>query len=188
VSGVFAGRAAVSGCLGPDWQELAVARTAANPCPDAEVPMRGLLRALAACTAVAILQTCAYGPFAETLAAQQPKAVLVTGASSGIGKRITELLASKSHFIYAGARKDEDLRAVNAIANVHAVRLDVTKQAEIDAAVETVRRAGRGLHGLVNNAGVAVSRRCWRRSGRTSGSSSTSTFFAPTASPEASGR
>lgn len=95
-------------------------------------------------------------PLAAQAAVPAQKAVLVTGASSGIGKRITELLASKGHFVYAGARKDEDLRMLSAIRNVQGIRLDVTRQAEIDAAVETVRRAGRGLHGLVNNAGVAV--------------------------------
>ena len=47
-------------------------------------------------------------------------------------------------------------REVNAIDNIQAVRLDVTKQQDIDAAVRTVTEAGRGLHGLVNNAGVAV--------------------------------
>jgi NAD(P)-dependent dehydrogenase (short-subunit alcohol dehydrogenase family) len=34
--------------------------------------------------------------------------------------------------------------------------LDVTQQDQIDAAVKTIREAGRGLYGLVNNAGVAV--------------------------------
>jgi NAD(P)-dependent dehydrogenase (short-subunit alcohol dehydrogenase family) len=34
------------------------------------------------------------------------------------------------------------------------VRLDVTDQKDIDAAVETVKKGGRGLYGLVNNAGV----------------------------------
>jgi NAD(P)-dependent dehydrogenase (short-subunit alcohol dehydrogenase family) len=36
------------------------------------------------------------------------------------------------------------------------VRLDVTKQNEIDAAVAQVKAGGRGLHGVVNNAGVAL--------------------------------
>ena len=84
------------------------------------------------------------------------KAILVTGASSGIGRKITELLASKGHFVYAGARSEEDLRALNEIPNVQGIRLDVTKQSEIDAAVEAVRKGGRGLHGVVNNAGVAI--------------------------------
>jgi len=84
------------------------------------------------------------------------KAVLVTGASSGIGRKITEHLAARGYFVYAGARSAEDLRELNAMENVQSVRLDVTIQEEIDAAVETVREAGRGLYGLVNNAGVAV--------------------------------
>ncbi len=84
------------------------------------------------------------------------KAVLVTGASTGIGRKITELLASKGVFVYAGARKDSDIKELNAIDNVMAVRLDVTVQEEIDAAVATITKEGRGLYGLVNNAGVAI--------------------------------
>jgi NAD(P)-dependent dehydrogenase (short-subunit alcohol dehydrogenase family) len=80
----------------------------------------------------------------------------VTGASSGIGRKITEALAAQGHFVYAGARKPEDIAALNAIKNVQAVKLDVTAPAEIAAAVETVRRGGKGLHGVVNNAGIAV--------------------------------
>src|SRR5678816_4433901 len=87
--------------------------------------------------------------------APTPKAVLVTGASTGIGHEITKRLASAGYFVYAGARKDADLAALNAIKNVQAIRLDVTKQEDIDAAVATVTKAGRGLYGLVNNAGVA---------------------------------
>ena len=37
------------------------------------------------------------------------KAVLVTGASSGIGRKITERLASNGFFVYAGARAQKDL-------------------------------------------------------------------------------
>ena len=85
------------------------------------------------------------------------KAVLVTGASTGIGRKITEVLAEKGYFVYAGARKQKDLDALNTIENVQSVRLDVTIQEEIDAAVQTVREGGRGLHGLVNNAGVGIS-------------------------------
>jgi len=84
------------------------------------------------------------------------KAVLVTGASSGIGRKVTERLAAEGYFVYAAARKEEDLRALDAIENVDSIRLDVTRPEEIAAAVEFVRKAGRGLHGLVNNAGVAV--------------------------------
>lgn len=91
---------------------------------------------------------------ADSHEADAQKAVLVTGASTGIGRKIAERLAADGYFVYAGARKQKDLDALNAIENVQAVRLDVTDQAEIDAAVKTVRDGGLGLWGLVNNAGV----------------------------------
>ena len=84
------------------------------------------------------------------------KAVLVTGASSGIGRKITERLAADGYFVYATARKEEDLKALGAIRNVQPLRLDVTHPADIAAAVASVTKAGRGLYGLVNNAGVAT--------------------------------
>lgn len=89
-------------------------------------------------------------------AAQAPRAVLVTGASSGIGRKITERLASNGFFVYAGARSQKDLDELNAIQNVQSIRLDVTAPADISAAVATVTKAGRGLWGVVNNAGVLV--------------------------------
>jgi len=93
---------------------------------------------------------------ADTPADTPQKAVLVTGASSGIGRKITERLAASGYFVYAGARKDADLKALGAIKNVQAVRLDVTDSKDIAAAVETITKAGRGLYGLVNNAGVGI--------------------------------
>ncbi len=85
-----------------------------------------------------------------------PKAVLVTGATSGIGLKITERLASEGYFVYAGARKQEDIDRLNKMDNVEAIRLDVTVQDDIDVAVQHVREAGRGLWGLINNAGVYI--------------------------------
>lgn len=84
------------------------------------------------------------------------KAVLITGATTGIGRATAEHLAAKGYFVYAGARKDADMEALNKIENVMAVRLDVTKQDQVDAAVRLIEDQGRGLWGLVNNAGVAV--------------------------------
>lgn len=85
-----------------------------------------------------------------------PKAVLVTGASTGIGRKVTEKLAADGYFVYAGARKEEDLKELGAIKNVQALRLDVTRLQDIDAAVETIKRGRLGLYGLVNNAGVGT--------------------------------
>ncbi len=92
--------------------------------------------------------------FADTHPEQ--KAVLITGASTGLGRVMAETLAATGYFVYAGARKDKDLKELTAIDNIQGVRLDVNKQDQIDAAVKTISEAGRGLYGLVNNAGVVV--------------------------------
>jgi len=76
----------------------------------------------------------------EAVAAQ--KSVLVTGASSGIGLKITEVLSERGVHVYAGARKEADLERLDAMENVSSVKLDVTVQSEIDAAVEKI--AGEG--------------------------------------------
>ena len=96
-----------------------------------------------------------YAADTESMSAAS-KAVLVTGASSGIGRRIAETLAENGYFVFAGARKPEDIEALSSIPNMQGVRLDVTVQSDIDAAVSTVRESGRGLYGLVNNAGVLI--------------------------------
>jgi NAD(P)-dependent dehydrogenase (short-subunit alcohol dehydrogenase family) len=82
------------------------------------------------------------------------KSILVTGASTGIGRHLTETLAENGYHVYAGARKDEDLAELDAIDNVTAVKLDVTKQDQVDAAVALIQKKGTGLYALVNNAGV----------------------------------
>ncbi len=84
------------------------------------------------------------------------KAVLVTGATTGIGRTTAEHLAAAGYFIYAGAREDADMSELNKIKNIMAVRIDVTKQEQIDETVRLIKEQGRGLWGLVNNAGVFV--------------------------------
>jgi NAD(P)-dependent dehydrogenase (short-subunit alcohol dehydrogenase family) len=82
------------------------------------------------------------------------KAVLVTGASSGIGLRTTEVLSANGFYVYAGARSPEDLDRLDAMDNVSSVKLDVTIQEDIDKAFDFVEAQGRGLWGVVNNAGI----------------------------------
>jgi NAD(P)-dependent dehydrogenase (short-subunit alcohol dehydrogenase family) len=91
---------------------------------------------------------------ASASAEKEVKSVLVTGASTGIGRNLVETLARNGHHVYAGARKEKDLAALNAIENITAVRLDVTKQDEIDAVVALIQERGTGLYALVNNAGI----------------------------------
>ncbi len=95
--------------------------------------------------------------FSSSLAGEispKGKAVLVTGASSGLGNKIALSLANNGVFVYAGARKQKDIDTLSEHKNMMGIRLDVTKQQDIEAATQLIRQHGKGLHGLVNNAGV----------------------------------
>jgi NAD(P)-dependent dehydrogenase (short-subunit alcohol dehydrogenase family) len=105
------------------------------------------------CTAVAVTVAASL-TLGTALGKDTQKAVLITGASSGIGRAAAEKLAAEGYFVYAGARKAADIEELNKINGIMAVRLDVTAQEEIDAAVKLIESEGRGLWGLVNNAGI----------------------------------
>jgi hypothetical protein len=62
----------------------------------------------------------------------QGRAILITGASSGFGRRLTEILSEKGWFVCAGARQPEDIAALDAMKNVQALKLDVNSQTDVD--------------------------------------------------------
>lgn len=89
------------------------------------------------------------------------KSVLVTGASTGIGRAVALALDSKGWRVYAGVRRDEDAENLKAAASVRLrpVMLDVSKPELIEDAARLLegKLDESGLHGLVNNAGINVS-------------------------------
>ena len=106
--------------------------------------------------ALLLLMSCPLLASAPPAAPPVQRAILVTGASTGIGRKVTERLAADGYFVFAGARKPEDLKELGALKNVQAVRLDVTRQEDIDAVADLISKSGRGLYGLVNNAGIGT--------------------------------
>ncbi|WKG03493.1 SDR family NAD(P)-dependent oxidoreductase [Mycolicibacterium sp. HK-90] len=84
----------------------------------------------------------------------QPHVFLVTGASRGLGRAITEAALAAGHRVVAGARSPEALADLRS-DHLAVVELDVTNEDQVRAAVDTaVTRFGR-LDVLVNNAGYA---------------------------------
>ncbi len=85
--------------------------------------------------------------------------VLITGASTGIGRATARYLVERGWEVFAGVRKEADAEGLRREVPqaLHPVLLDVRKADQIAAAVEQVAAiAGdRGLNALVNNAGVA---------------------------------
>ena len=88
------------------------------------------------------------------------RAVVVTGASSGIGFACARRLDEAGFRVFGGVRTREDGERLRAATAGRAVplRLDVTDADQIAAAARAVDEAcgASGLAGLVNNAGIAV--------------------------------
>jgi NAD(P)-dependent dehydrogenase (short-subunit alcohol dehydrogenase family) len=86
-------------------------------------------------------------------------AVVVTGASTGIGRAAALILDREGFGVFAGVRKPEDGESLRAEGSdrLEPVTLDVTDPATIASAADRVREAtGGALAGLVNNAGITV--------------------------------
>ncbi len=85
------------------------------------------------------------------------KYVLITGASTGLGKETAKRLADEGYKVFAGVRKQQDKENLEALSpNIKGVFLDVTSDESVNAAFETVKAETSSLYALVNNAGIAV--------------------------------
>ncbi|HEX6229598.1 MAG TPA: SDR family oxidoreductase [Solirubrobacterales bacterium] len=88
------------------------------------------------------------------------KSVLITGASTGIGRAAALRLDSRGWRVFAGVRREEDAAALSEAGSerLAPLILDITDPEQISAAADLVGTAqgDAGLDGLVNNAGIAV--------------------------------
>ena len=88
------------------------------------------------------------------------KSVVITGASTGIGKACALWMDREGWRVFAGVRKESDGAALRAEASerLTPVFVDVTDAGSIAAMAAEVKAAvgDEGLHGLVNNAGMAT--------------------------------
>jgi NAD(P)-dependent dehydrogenase (short-subunit alcohol dehydrogenase family) len=86
------------------------------------------------------------------------KAVVITGASTGIGKATALRLSQSGFQVFAGVRKEADAEALQREMKVTPILLEVTNNTQINEAVAKVKASvgDAGLYGLVNNAGIAV--------------------------------
>jgi NADP-dependent 3-hydroxy acid dehydrogenase YdfG len=85
--------------------------------------------------------------------------VLVTGASSGIGRATAIAFAGRGHQVFAAARREEVLADLAAqTPNIKAVGLDVTDAESVRQAWAKIEASagGKGVDVLVNNAGFAL--------------------------------
>ena len=84
--------------------------------------------------------------------------VVVTGASTGIGKAIAVEMSKAGYSVVAGVRKDTDLKAWADTLNVSPILLDVTQDSSCEQALQKLKpqfESAARVH-LINNAGIAV--------------------------------
>jgi NAD(P)-dependent dehydrogenase (short-subunit alcohol dehydrogenase family) len=93
--------------------------------------------------------------FSMASTSSSSKVALVTGASSGMGKETAKRLMQEGLVVYVAARRIdqmEDLRALGAIP----LKMDITVEEDVVAAVKQVQAMHGGIDVLVNNAGFGM--------------------------------
>lgn len=92
------------------------------------------------------------------MANNKAKVWLITGSSTGFGRSLCEAVLKQGERLVATARKPEQLEELVSQypEQVKAVQLDVTKQEEVQAAVQAAIAAFGGIDVLVNNAGYGT--------------------------------
>jgi len=83
------------------------------------------------------------------------KVVLITGASSGIGKDTALSLIKEGHIVYGVARRLEMMQDIIQ-AGGHAIKMDILKEKNIDEVVNQIIKEQKRIDILINNAGYGL--------------------------------
>ncbi|WP_413667248.1 SDR family NAD(P)-dependent oxidoreductase [Mucilaginibacter sp. Mucisp86] len=97
------------------------------------------------------------------------KVILVTGASSGMGKEAARKLINEGHTVYTVARRIDQMQDLKALGG-YPMRMDVTNEEDIQTVVDTIiekegkidvlwNNAGYGLYGSVEDVSLAEARK-----------------------------
>ncbi|OUU47680.1 MAG: short-chain dehydrogenase/reductase [Flavobacteriaceae bacterium TMED68] len=83
------------------------------------------------------------------------KVILITGASSGIGKNTALSLIKEGHVVYGAARRLEMMQDIIQ-AGGHAIKMDILKERNIDEVVNQIVKEQNRIDVLINNAGYGL--------------------------------
>lgn len=83
---------------------------------------------------------------------KKSKVILITGASSGIGKACAELLVKEGHIVYGTSRKERK----SEIDNLFFLACDVTDRRSVEECVRQIQETSGRLDVVMNNAGAGI--------------------------------
>lgn len=83
------------------------------------------------------------------------KVILITGASSGMGKESAKALIQQGHIVYTVARRIENMQDLKTLGG-HPIQMDVTKESDVDNVINTIIAEQGKIDVLWNNAGFGL--------------------------------
>lgn len=83
------------------------------------------------------------------------KTVLITGASSGIGKATARDLVERGYTVYTAARRVEKMNELEKLGCVP-LKMDITKEEDVQSVVDRIQEEQGGVDILINNAGFGT--------------------------------
>lgn len=85
-------------------------------------------------------------------------AILITGASAGFGKAMCRRFAEAGYHVIGAARRTDKLEALQAELGdrFYPLQMDVSDQASVDAALQSLPEPFAEIDALINNAGLAL--------------------------------
>ena len=81
--------------------------------------------------------------------------VLITGASSGIGKETAKTLLEKGYTVYGAARRIEQMKDLEELG-AKIIQMDITREEDVQSAVSQIEQEQGGIDMLINNAGYGI--------------------------------
>ncbi|MEM6821452.1 MAG: oxidoreductase [Verrucomicrobiota bacterium] len=83
------------------------------------------------------------------------KVILITGASSGIGYDAAKTLVGEGHIVYVAARRVQNMEPLRELGCTP-LKLDITREEDIQEVVNTILQAQQTIDVLINNAGFGL--------------------------------